>query len=569
MKRQWKEDSRYKYCVLGPHRIATRGHKISSVYLYPSFKAYVGESWTVYHPEAELCNKCQAKVRNFGRQLEQLPDSSVPVPASEEYEASATPAENELIEDSEILEVGDICMQATSSESCSIVSESSFYTAQDITPRSHSCMSSHHSGVSSHYSGMSSHHSGVSSSSHYSGLASHCPGSEASLLEDIPSSSATQTRYQLTSMTACTLSQRYCMICGEEGKDSRHRIPKKVVRNLWHERKILASTECRSCPFHHDGSQFSESAISNLEASVRKRTIYLDEGDLYNWVAAVTNCGGSSPKYMFDVDGVPASQYSSLVGISKESFDDLLSYIQADMRNSCNRSKRQALAMWLMLMKSGLTQEHLAMDFDVEQKTVSNACKVVGDLIHKYFTPLNLGFQSISKEDVIANHNRTSAQIALTIPEGKVIAIADGTYLYVDKPVGHSEQRLAFNAQKMCNFYRMMMIVACSGHILDCIGPFPATWNDSRALEWVMENTGFLDFLGDGTVILDRGFKSCEPKLREKGLTVYSPEWLGPNEKQMSVEKGAKSRLVTMCRWQVEGANGKTQFLIIYIHKYF
>ncbi len=277
---------------------------------------------------------------------------------------------------------------------------------------------------------------------------------------------------------------------------------------------------------------------------------------MYDWIVAVTNSGGTSPKYLFDENGVSASQYPSLVGISKESFDDLLSHIQDHMRNSCNRSKRQALAMWLMLMKSGLTQEHLAMDFDVEQKTISNACKVVGDLILKYFTPHNLGFGSMSRDEIIKNHNRKTTQIALSIPEGKAIAIADGTYLYVDKPVGHSEQRLAFSVQKMCNFYRMMMIVACSGRILDCIGPFPATWNDSRALEWIMEHTEFLEFMGDGTVILDRGFKSCEPKLREKGLTVYSPEWLGANEKQMSVEKGAKSRLVTMCRWQVEGANG-------------
>ncbi len=89
-------------------------------------------------------------------------------------------------------------------------------------------------------------------------MSSHYPGSEASLPEDISSGSAAHITHQLSSMSACTLSQRYCMICGEEGKDSRHRIPKKVVHNLWHDQKILASTESRSCIFHHDGIKFSE-----------------------------------------------------------------------------------------------------------------------------------------------------------------------------------------------------------------------------------------------------------------------------------------------------------------------
>ncbi len=246
MRRQWKEDSKYKYCVLGPHRIIARGYKIGSRCLSSSFKAYVGESWTVFHPEAELCSKCQAKVRNFGRKLGLLPETSNLVQANEDDAAPGTPDGNEVIEDNELSEVGSMPMPVTSSEGSS-VSSASFYSAQDITPRSHN------SAVTCHYS-----------------------GSEGYFQEDTLSGSSAPSTFQLTSITACTLSQRYCMICGEEGKDGRHRIPKKVVHNLWHTHRILASTESRSCLVHHDGIQLSESAISTLETSVKKRTINLD-----------------------------------------------------------------------------------------------------------------------------------------------------------------------------------------------------------------------------------------------------------------------------------------------------
>lgn len=528
MKRQWRESLKHKYCALGPHRLTTRGHKIGATYLFASFKAYVGESWTEFHPEAEICTKCQLKVRNLGKKLSVIPEVRAPAVAEED----GTPDDDAIGEPSVANSV-DISQSGSGDSYHSLESsEASFYSAQQSISVSRL--------------------SGMSFQSEFD----H-PTSEESQSAIASTSSGSQAGYQLTSITACTLSQRACMICGEESKDSRHRVPKPVVKNLWHDHRIFVSHESRSCQTHHNGSQFSENAITSLEVSAKKRTVNLSEDALYEWIHAVSSTGGSSPKYVFDEDGVPASQYGSLVGITKESFADLLSHIEDHMRNSHNRSKKQALAMWLMLMKSGITQEHLAMDFDVDQKTVSNACKVVGDLIYKFFTQRHLGFGSIKREDVIQNHNRKTTQIALSVPDGKVISIADGTYLYVDKPVSHSEQRLSFNAQKMRNFYRMMMVVACSGRILDCIGPFPATWNDSKVMEWILENTGFVEFMGDGTVILDRGFKSCEPKLKEKGLTVYSPEWLGANEKQMNVEKGAKSRLVTMCRWQVEGANGK------------
>ncbi len=64
--------------------------------------------------------------------------------------------------------------------------------------------------------------------------------------------------------------------------------------------------------------------------------------------------------YSFDEDGIDASKYKNWTGVDKNTFDNLLHYLSIGMRNSSCRSIRDALAMFLILLRCNLKQSSIA-----------------------------------------------------------------------------------------------------------------------------------------------------------------------------------------------------------------
>ncbi len=104
------------------------------------------------------------------------------------------------------------------------------------------------------------------------------------------------------------------------------------------------------------------------------------------------------------------------------------------MRNSTVRSIRVALAIFLAKMRLGLSNRVLSCLFHLKNKEiVSRIFHQVREALMKSFVPLNLGFQHISRDAVLSNHQTVIATELLTNESDQIVLIADGTYLYCQK----------------------------------------------------------------------------------------------------------------------------------------
>lgn len=83
-----------------------------------------------------------------------------------------------------------------------------------------------------------------------------------------------------------------------------------------------------------------------------------------------------------------------------------------------------------------------------------------------------------------------------------------------------------------------MKLIAVDGSIIDCIGPFPATMNDSTIVMRIFRQTSFPNILQAGDIILvDRGFRDSVQFLQNKNFVVKMPEF---------IQKGTRGQLTAI-----------------------
>ena len=89
----------------------------------------------------------------------------------------------------------------------------------------------------------------------------------------------------------------------------------------------------------------------------------------------------------------------STTGLSQEHFLDLLSCLRS-MRDSINRTKSQALAVYLFWLKTGLDQQTIASYFNLENRiSTSHKCQQVRDALTEDFVPYNLGPSVMGRDE--------------------------------------------------------------------------------------------------------------------------------------------------------------------------
>lgn len=104
------------------------------------------------------------------------------------------------------------------------------------------------------------------------------------------------------------------------------------------------------------------------------------------------------------------------------------------------------------------------------------------------------------------------------------------------------------------------IICAPDGYIVGVYGLYPATWNDAKILEHIINhNPKLMKLLSENDImILDRGFRDIVNKLKTKyKLRVLMPNLLPKEQKQFSAEQANESRLCTKIRWIIEVVNGR------------
>lgn len=128
------------------------------------------------------------------------------------------------------------------------------------------------------------------------------------------------------------------------------------------------------------------------------------------------------------------TEYRRLTSLSKDQFDDLMDQISTDdIRNSSCRSIRTAIAILLCKLRLGLSNELLAIFFQLpNRRAVARSIESARRALLNTFFQTNVGFNHVSRDQIIRHHTSSIARKLLCEDDQETaIVVADGTYLYI------------------------------------------------------------------------------------------------------------------------------------------
>ena len=123
----------------------------------------------------------------------------------------------------------------------------------------------------------------------------------------------------------------------------------------------------------------------------------------------------------------------NLTGISKLNFEHLIQLLaDSSIKHSSNRSFRNAVGLFLTKLRLGISNKVLTTIFQfANPQAVSRTLCAVRQAMLSNFVPHYLGFNHISRQDVINNHSSPLATRLLTKHSNTAVLVIDGTYLYI------------------------------------------------------------------------------------------------------------------------------------------
>ena len=360
---------------------------------------------------------------------------------------------------------------------------------------------------------------------------------------------------------SCISSQNKCCVCGN--KNGRSNIPKEAVMDAFITHKIFIPYKNRICPSHLFSNHLSNEAKQLLV--VTHESVTWNSEQVFSFINSLASmCARNSvkkPKLDFDNDYYSDDDYHVYTGLTKkEHFDNLLQFC-VDLRASSNRSVRNALAIFLVKLRLDISQRAIGNLFGIRsQKVVSETISAVGKCLENYFVKKYLGFENITREQIINQHTVKIVNKLFQL-ENNACVIMDGTYLYIEKASNFTLQKKTYSTQKHSNLVKPHITCATDGYIIDTDGLFcsdPGN-NDAQILlsRRKEPNSFFNNFNKGDLVILDRGYRDAKPELERMGFKVAMPCFLPQGKKQFSTAEANESRKVTMVRFVVESVNGR------------
>lgn len=381
--------------------------------------------------------------------------------------------------------------------------------------------------------------------------------SQTSVSSIRPSQESNSSLVFLPDIDTVSCTQARCFVCGSSAQ--RSVITDEAVRQVWSQKRIFLSKTLRTCPGHIEEKMFTQAALLMIRSSAKG--IRLSPEEICQWIHDLSSPAPQTPRVDFTGNTILEDEYPTLVRVSKPEFEEIHSLIKPYMRNTSQRTTRNALGVFLMTMRQNLNQKFLAFLFRTNQPNISEIISTVSTLLDRHFTPLHLGYQHLSREEAIARETPTIFNDILGEPDSLKL-VADATYLDIEKPGDFTEQRRTYCLPKKKNLIKPMMLVFGSGYILEAEGPFYSDHrnNDAKILEYIMkkQDSGLASYLKCGDqIIVDRGFRDVEGLLQDVGLEVLMPNLLqGEGRVQFSTLQANESRKVTALRWIVETTNG-------------
>jgi hypothetical protein len=228
---------------------------------------------------------------------------------------------------------------------------------------------------------------------------------------------------------------RKCCVCREDLHGNAVNVSSKDRDFLLFSRNIWIPEGARCCSGHLVGHQLSREAIDATKPfAIRHQE--LNSSDVQLLLNKSQKLFENEQK-RFNFDDPRAltdDEYPLLTSLSRKDFNEFVEIISSsNIRNSCNRSVRSAIGIYLCKLRLGLSNRLLACMFELpDKRTVSRIIDSARQAILKNFVPYNLGFGHITRQDVIDHHTTTIArELMCGGNSNTAILVIDGTYIYI------------------------------------------------------------------------------------------------------------------------------------------
>jgi hypothetical protein len=199
-------------------------------------------------------------------------------------------------------------------------------------------------------------------------------------------------------------------------------------------KNILIPEGARACAEHTENRRLTMEAIDRV-APYSVQQHQLDASDVQLLLTKAQMLYEQKKRFDFDhPSSVSDHEYQVLTSLSKEHFGDLIERIStSNIRNTTNRSIRTAIALLLCKLRLGLSNNLLALFFQLpDKRAVSRALQSARSALISEFVPFNLGFEDVSRGEVIDKHTTKIARLLMCNDDADTAAVVvDSTYVFI------------------------------------------------------------------------------------------------------------------------------------------
>lgn len=277
-------------------------------------------------------------------------------------------------------------------------------------------------------------------------------------------------------------SHHYCLICTRI-KKSLHQVKAASIARAYLEYEIVIKQGSRCCRRHldelglikTDDFHFIKTSFELFD----KQTVFMLNclRDSHN------NCGIFDKfKNMATLD---EEQCYKITRWSKIQFITFSKYITS-LNDTAGRTKEQLIAIYRYWLFKGLDQSSLAVyKNSTSQQQISHYLDQIRLAMRSDFVPFFLGANR--SREFYLHHNNTTAKELHSMGKTTLGVVADGTYTHLEKSSNNQFQYLSYSGQKKDNLIKPFIICCLDGYIIDCYGPFQATYNDATILDYILD----------------------------------------------------------------------------------
>jgi len=227
----------------------------------------------------------------------------------------------------------------------------------------------------------------------------------------------------------------------------RSRTPSNIIDQMWIKHRILVPSNNRCCPWHYQESGFfDEKCMAEIRKKIRNEAV-LTSAEFSLWLNRLGSIAGSN-RIDFEDPLLTEEDYSLITGLSKSNFSTMHTFVKKNLRDSKNRSTRNALAIFMAKIRLGVSNRFLGFLFGMSDRRVSDTITAVSKVLEDHFVPNHLGYNHLTRDEIKTNHTPSLSNALYRVADDSIVLILDGTYIYIQKPKDHQDQLDTFSMQK-------------------------------------------------------------------------------------------------------------------------